>query len=286
MWSTFEAGTGRTLSYLRRGEGPLVVCVPGGPGMDPQAYFAPLELPGFELLIFAPRGTGASTPPASSEGYRIAGYVEDLESLRLHLGAGRLALYGNSHGGMASLAYACAHPERVARLAIVNAPARLGEAFQAAVSEAETRFGEAVPGAEERVRAAREAGEEMDTVTGEAERRRLFRTLMARYVAREGERELAYLDRLCSAPMNWDAAEPMYEELVGGLDLLEQAGAVSAPALVMGCEFDVTVPAATMREIAAALPDARYVQFDGVGHFRDVEASERVVSTLEAFLSE
>jgi len=26
--------------------------VPGGPGMDPEAYFAAMDLPGYELLIF------------------------------------------------------------------------------------------------------------------------------------------------------------------------------------------------------------------------------------------
>jgi len=52
--TTFDADDGRILSYLRRGSGPLVVCVPGGPGMDPEAYFAAMDLPGYELLIFGP----------------------------------------------------------------------------------------------------------------------------------------------------------------------------------------------------------------------------------------
>ncbi len=59
------------LSYVRRGAGSLVVCVPGGPGMDPEAYFAAMDLPGFELLIFAPRGTGASSRPPSLDEYRM-----------------------------------------------------------------------------------------------------------------------------------------------------------------------------------------------------------------------
>src|ERR1700726_4594860 len=107
MVATFDAGDGRTLSYVRRGSGPLVVCVPGGPGMDPEAYFAAMDLPGYELLIFAPRGTGASSFPPSTNGYRMAGSVDDLESLRKHLGVGALTFYGNSHGGMVALAYAC-----------------------------------------------------------------------------------------------------------------------------------------------------------------------------------
>ena len=133
--TTFDAGDGRILSYLRRGSGPLVVCLPGGPGMDPEAYFAAMELPGYELLIFAPRGTGASTPPPTKDGYKIAGYVEDLEALRVHLGVDTLTLYGNSHGGCMSLAYACMSPERVARLVVTNAPPRMDDPYQAAAAE-------------------------------------------------------------------------------------------------------------------------------------------------------
>jgi pimeloyl-ACP methyl ester carboxylesterase len=70
VFTTFDAGNNRTLSYQRRGSGPLVICLPGGPGMDPEAYFAAMDLPAYELLIFAPRGTGASTAPANADGYR------------------------------------------------------------------------------------------------------------------------------------------------------------------------------------------------------------------------
>ena len=72
--------------------------------MDPQAYFAAMHLPSYELLMFAPRGTGASTRPPEKDGYKIAGYVDDLESPRLHLGVDALTLYGNRHGGCVSLA--------------------------------------------------------------------------------------------------------------------------------------------------------------------------------------
>jgi pimeloyl-ACP methyl ester carboxylesterase len=284
--TTFQTAGGQTLSYTRRGSGPLVVCLPGGPGMDPEAYFAAMDLPGYELLVFAPRGTGASTPPPSLDGYQLAGYVEDVASLHRHLGVDALTLYGNSHGGCIALAYATAHPELVTRLVITNAPARMDDGYRAFAAEAEQRFAEAFADGAERLAAAQKASDVVEDPGRRSERDRAFRTLMARYVARLGPAETAYLDRLCSAPMNWDAVGVMYAEMLDGLDLLDDAAAVTAPALVIAGEFDVTVPRGAMRLIADALPNARYVEFAGVGHFVEVEAAERFRATVCAFLGE
>jgi len=109
---TFRTNTSRTLSYHRRGDGPLVVMLPGGPGLDPETYFANSGLQGLSALVFCPRGTGRSDPPPTPEGYRMAGYVEDVEELRLHLGVPTLTLYGSSHGASTALAYACLLSER------------------------------------------------------------------------------------------------------------------------------------------------------------------------------
>jgi pimeloyl-ACP methyl ester carboxylesterase len=284
--TTFDAGDGRILSYLRRGSGPLVVCVPGGPGMDPEAYFAAMDLPGHELLIFAPRGTGASSAPPTKDGYKIAGYTDDLESLRVHLAVDALTLYGNSHGGCVSLAYARSSPDRVARLVVTNAPARMDDAYKTAAAEVQRRFAETFSDGAERLAASEKADAALQTDIDEDEKHRQFRTLMARYVAREGPAEAAYLDRLCAAPMNWDSVEVMYAEMLDGLDLLRDAGTVTAPALVIAGEFDVVVPPAAMRLIADSLPNARYVEFPDIGHFPEVEATDSFSATLCEFLTE
>jgi pimeloyl-ACP methyl ester carboxylesterase len=253
--------------------------------MDPEAYFTAMDLPGFQLLIFAPRGTGDSSRPPTPNGYRIAGYVEDLESLRIHLGVDQLTLYGNSHGGMVSLAYACRHPDRVARLIVTNAPPRMDDAYRAAAADLRQRFAETFEDGAERLAAADAADAALDTDIDGGERQLQFRTLIARYVAHEGPAETAFLDRLCSAPMNWESVSVMYAEMVDGLDVLEGAEKVAAPALVIAGEFDVTVPPAAMRWIADALTNSRYVEFSGVGHFVEVEAGPLFSETVCNFLA-
>lgn len=253
--------------------------------MDPGAYFAAMELPGFEMLVYAPRGTGASAPAADSDGYLTSAYVNDLESLRVHLGVDRLRLYGNSHGGMLALAYACRHPERVERFVITNGPARMDDAYRAAVAETQRRFAVTFADGQRRLDAAAAADAALEGPVDDDERRRLFRTLMARYVAVEGPAESAYLDRLCAAPMNWAPVDVMYGEMMGGLDLLAEAGRVRAPALVISGEYDVTVPPAAMRLIADALADAEYLELPGVGHFVEVEAPDAFATAVTTFLA-
>jgi pimeloyl-ACP methyl ester carboxylesterase len=281
---TFDAPGGQ-LSYQRRGAGPLVVCLPGGPGMDPEAYFAGMDLPAFELLVYAPRGTGASAEPATRDGYLTSAYVADLAALRAHLGVERLTLYGNSHGGLLALAYAAAHPDRVERFVMTNAPAKMDDGYRAAAAATAARFADVVPDGRARLDAATAADQALDAATDEAEKRRHFRTLMARYVVREGPAETTYLDRLCAAPMNWAPAEVMYDEILDGLDLLAEADRVTAPALIVAGELDVTVPPAAMREIADALPRARYLELAGVGHFVEVEAAAEFSAAVTEFLT-
>ena len=86
--------------------------------------------------------------------------------------------------------------------------------------------------------------------------------------------------------MNWAPVEPMYADMLVGLDLREDAGAVTAPTLVLAGELDVVVPASAMQRLADALPNAHYHEFAGVGHFPEVEAAEALSSTLGTFLAE
>ncbi len=114
---------------------------------------------------------------------------------------------------------------------------------------------------------------------------RQYRTLMAGYVAELGPAEVGYLDRLCAAPVNWEPAFEMSREFAAGLDLLAGAQAVVAPALAIGCEFDVTVPAAAMRLVAEELPNGHFLKLAGVGHFPEVEAPAEFRAAVTVFLA-
>ena len=287
MWTTFETTSGQTLSYVRRGEGPLVVCLPGGPGLDPLAYCATLELPGNELLIFAPRGVGASSSSDAEEAYSTAGYVQDVEALRLHLNAERLTLYGASHGAMVALAYACARPGRVERLVLVATPLRFDDAYRAAIATQRRRFTAAVADGAARLVAADAASARLASDAGPEERPGRMRTIFSRYVVEQGPAERDYLDALCAAPINFTAQPQAVRELTDPHRRpLQSAANVTAPALVIAGALDTATLPSNAHETADALPNGRALELPGVGHFPEVEAPEIVAGLVAGFLRE
>ncbi|QHC25083.1 alpha/beta fold hydrolase [Streptomyces sp. GS7] len=123
---TFSAPDGTQLAYQEQGEGgePLL-CIPGGP-MRAAAYLG--DLGGLSrhrrLIMLDLRGTGGSAVPADPATYRCDRQVDDVESLRAHLGTDRVDLLAHSAGGDLALLYAARYPRRVRSLTLVTARAR------------------------------------------------------------------------------------------------------------------------------------------------------------------
>jgi len=134
---SFASAAGTPLHYRLRGEGPLLVCHPGGPGR-PASYLDTLG--GVDrvrtLLLLDPRGVGRSAP---AESYAFPALAQDLEALRMHLGVERLDLLAHSAGTFPVLTYAAAHPDRIGRLVLLTPPSLIvgpvDEAEQAALAE-------------------------------------------------------------------------------------------------------------------------------------------------------
>jgi pimeloyl-ACP methyl ester carboxylesterase len=124
--TTLLGPDGTRLAYSRAGEGPLLVCLPGGP-MQASAYLGDLGgLTAHRSLVLPDlRGTGASAVPADPSTYRCDRQVGDVEALRAHLGADRLDLLAHSAGAALALLYAARHPDRVGSLVLVTPSPRV-----------------------------------------------------------------------------------------------------------------------------------------------------------------
>lgn len=95
-------------------DGIPVLFVHGGPGagcgkydrrfFDPEVY---------RIVLFDQRGAGRSRPHASLENNSTQKLVEDMETIRQHLGIEQWVLFGGSWGSTLSLVYAQTYPERV-----------------------------------------------------------------------------------------------------------------------------------------------------------------------------
>ena len=283
---TFRTADSRVLSYETHGEGHPVVLLPGGPGLDPGAFYAGADLPGHRLIVFCPRGTGQSDPPDSVDGYRIAGYVSEVEELRKHLDVPQLTLYGSSHGASTALAYAIAQPDRVARMVLASGPAAMDAAFIQALAPARERYAVSVPNGAERLKRADDATPAMRGATDPHERRTAMRIVMDTYVAHADPSQATFLDRLAAADINFTAPGPMGAEMMAGLNLLKDAHLVSAPTLVLAGDLDVRVPAEHMGQVAHTIPGATLIRFPDSGHLIHVEQPGNWARTVSTFLRE
>ncbi|MES9863151.1 MAG: prolyl aminopeptidase [Candidatus Thiodiazotropha sp. LLP2] len=91
----------------------------GGPGAGCEPYHRRFFNPDlFRVVLFDQRGSGRSTPHASLENNTTWDLVEDIERIREELGIERWLLFGGSWGSTLALAYAQAHPERVAGMVL------------------------------------------------------------------------------------------------------------------------------------------------------------------------
>jgi proline iminopeptidase len=120
----YESGTLRaddlhTLYWEQCGNprGVPVVFLHGGPGAGAspthRRFFDPSH---YRIVILDQRGAGRSTPLGETRNNTTDHLVADLEQLRTHLDIARWQVFGGSWGSTLALAYAQAHPDRVAAL--------------------------------------------------------------------------------------------------------------------------------------------------------------------------
>jgi epoxide hydrolase 4 len=123
MDHAFVEVNGIRLHYVTVGRGPLILFVHGFPEFWYE-WRRQLDEFGRDHQAVAPdmRGYNLSGKPVDLAQYQVPHMVEDLRALAVHLGHEKFALVGHDWGGVVAWAFAMAHPERLERLVIVNAP--------------------------------------------------------------------------------------------------------------------------------------------------------------------
>jgi proline iminopeptidase len=274
----FTTPEGITLSYERRGSGPLLVCHPGGPGGSAAEFrdFAGLD-DTFELVLLSPRGSHGSDP---ADDYSLASYVADLDTLREHLGVEQLDLLGFSHGGMVAMAYAAAHAPRVRRLLLVDTFAVWDDEAEAAMNRAiEKRrgapwFAEAAKAIEEEQAGAFSSVDELiENVQRQAP------LYFHRWEGNERAGRELFSDFAQHEPLQqFNTVE------FPGFDLRAELRSMAAPTLVVVGDDDMICGPVCAEAIARELSDARLVTIRDSGHFVYVEQPEAFRVALTDFL--
>lgn len=278
MIEIFTTPEGLTLSYERRGSGPLLVCHPGGPGGSAAEFrdFAGLD-DTFGLVLLSPRGSHGSDP---ADGYALSSYVSDLEALREHLGVEQFDLLGFSHGGTVVIAYAAAFGHRIRRLLLVDTLAVWDDEAEAAMNQLigkrrdQPWFDDAAKAIEEE-----QAGEFSSVEELIANVQRQAPLYFHRWEGNERAGRELFSDFAHSEPLHYFNTVEFQN-----LDLRPELRAIEAPTLVVVGDDDMICGPVCADAIVKELPDARLVTIPDSGHFVYVEQPELFRAALTAFL--
>ncbi|MEV6522088.1 alpha/beta hydrolase [Longispora sp. NPDC051575] len=279
--ATFPSYDGTVLAYHEKGDGPPLVCVPGGPARASE-YLG--DLGGLSahrrLVLLDNRGTGDSAVPADPATYRSDRLVDDVEALRAALGLETFDLLGHSASGAVALRYAARFPHRLRRLVLV-APG-LAEVGLAATDDEQgavigSRAGE--PWFPEALAALRTwlGGEDSPALT-------LARSPF--FYGRWDERAAAHVAS-GERQRNPEAAELFSAE--GAHTPAETVPAlakVEAPVLVLAGALDPSPVVRIAGEAADLFPNGRLVVLPGGGHFPWLDDEAAFVRAVEDFLAE
>ena len=275
----FHSWDGTELAFRFVGSGPLLVCVPGGPG---QAVEYLGELGGLSahrtLVLLDNRGTGSSDVPADPATYRIDRIADDVEALRCHLGVDRMDLFGHSASGGVNWLYAAKYPDRLNRLVVV-APSLRVLGIQSDIGVAEIL----AKRAHEPWHAEAVAALTADAKTAEDLHRYRWQAAPLLY----GQWNAAAQAHAAAEPAQF--AQPATDGFYAGFEpdptLPARLGALSVPTLLIVGEYDVWPTAAALRQLASLFSEAELLVFSSAGHFPWVDDPTTFTASVERFLA-
>jgi proline iminopeptidase len=253
---------------------PIVV-VNGGPGLS-HAYLMQNDLwqraAAHRLVIlYDQRGTGASKHVQANARQSMDAQVADLDAIRGALSLDRVAVLGDSYGGMIAMAYAAAHPEHVARLILSDSAA---PSWQGLVHLLPQVF----PDREE------QGDAEGKRLAGDAEAAAqaglVNHMRMMFYSSELRDAYLAHMGDLGFVP----AVGAAVQKATQNLDLTPKLAGFGFPALVITGRYDMNVAPLTAWRMAHAIPGAQLVFFEKSGHLPAYEEPDKYLQVLEAFL--
>jgi 3-oxoadipate enol-lactonase len=170
-------------------------------------------------------------------------------------------LIGNGFGAIVALAFALAHPERIAQLVLSNAAACFPDEGRAQFAGMAAKVQEGGLGA-----------------IAEIAARRVFSpAYLAAHPDKIEERKQVLLG---IDPKAFLAACTILQ----AVDLTPLLARLKVPTLVIGGEFDQATPPALNKVIADKVPGARYVELPGCGHCPPLEQPEAFLAAIKAFV--
>ncbi|MFN0094492.1 MAG: 2-succinyl-6-hydroxy-2,4-cyclohexadiene-1-carboxylate synthase [Dehalococcoidia bacterium] len=265
-----EVAPGYGLSVECQGSGPPIVVLHGFTGSAANAPLGSRLAVAHTVIAIDAPGHGQSDRPADLDHYRMAQAVEDAVQALRNLGHARAAWLGYSMGGRWALSIAAAHPEAIERLVVIGASPGIAAAEERAarVASDETLAQRIL---NEGVAAFVDYWENIPLF---ASQKSLPEAVRAR--VREGRmRNDAHGLANSLRGMGAGAQEPVFKALPR----------MAFPALILAGEWD-TKYVGIGKDLAVALPSARFASIANAGHAAHLENPEGCLALIEPFLTE
>lgn len=265
-----------------RRDGVPIVLLHGGPGQGSQSFatlVGPLLEPSLRMVYLDQRGSGRSERPWN-DAYSLDLVVEDLEKLRQAWGVPRIGLIGHSIGSLLAMEYGAKYPDRVAGMVLAASGPDLPAAFNAQCD----RLAGADPDAYARAVADVKPGSLVKCNVYDGALKSGLQAFVngnmfpdpavAKLVEREdnanGLRNTGEYSRVLirDGILNYQFRQP--ERLI-------------MPVLVVAGEKDFQTGAGPQRTFTQRLPNGRFLEYKGAGHFMYVEQTPRFARDVIAF---
>jgi pimeloyl-ACP methyl ester carboxylesterase len=217
------------------------------------------------LIRYDARGNGMSEWDVDE--LSLDAWVSDLETIVDAAGVERFPLLGISQGAAVSVAYAVRHPERVSHLLLYGGFALGGK--KRAPAEKEKRIA---------MTTLMRLGWGADNPSF----RQMFTGLFIPGATHEQADIFNELQRRTTSP----ECAARYFDVVSDFDITDLLAEVKAPTLVMHVRGDLIVPIEFGRQLAAGIPRARFIAFEGQNHLflQHEPASDRFFEEIRLFL--
>lgn len=266
--SRIKASDGVSLHVEVHGDGIPLVLSPGycQTHQNFRGQVESLCAGGAKVILWDYRGHGLSDGPEDPLAYSMEQVVSDLGRVLDHAAPGEPAVLGGlSFGGLASLHFTLAHPERVRALVLICS----GPGFKNPEAQArwEAQVGRIADRLEERGFEGYVDGRAAPTAIGR--RPELPAAVAAgEAILAQNPRSVAQFGRRVSGPAP---------------GVIDDLAKIEAPALVLvGAEDEAYLRAGEV--MAARLPNSRHVLIPGAGHVVNIEQAQAFDRAVLAFL--
>ena len=233
----------------------------------------------YRVIRFDQVGHGL-TGPDPKDDYSRDNYVADVLAVADRLGLERFILGGNSMGGKHALAFAAAHPDRVAGLVLVDASG--GPILETNEDTDRKDSG----GGNIGFTIAQTPG--INLLVEQVTPRSLIAQSLEQSVSVKSVASEAAIDRyweMLRYPGNRRATLKRFGYPYEPLSEADVAG-ITAPTLILWGEEDRLIPLAAGQWLAKTMPNAAFKAYPKIGHLPQEEAVAQTLADLEPWLAE